>query len=94
MGRAMRDRETDKAAFRRGQRAGYIVGEKLLGLVEAADRDAEFAQELPRFLDGIRAVFSLEETGDYVDQLELTRPLSQPQRRALRAISSISSYIH
>jgi hypothetical protein len=39
-------------------------------------------------------VFSLEETGHYVDQLELTRPLSPPQRRALRAISSISSYIH
>jgi len=59
-----------------------------------ADRYAEFAQEPPHFLDGIRGVFSLEETGDYVDQLELTRPLSPPQRRALRAISSISSYIH
>ncbi len=65
MSRATRGREGDKAAFRRGQRAGYIVGEKLLGLVEAADRDAEFAQELPHFLDGIRGVFSLEETGDY-----------------------------
>src|ERR1700737_428265 len=94
MGRAMRGRETDKAAFRHGQRAGIPCREKLLGFIEAADRYAEFAQELPHFLDGIRGVFSLEETGDYVDQLELTRPLSSPQRRALRTISSISSYIH
>ena len=83
-----------KQRFGTGNALEHLVGEKLLGFVEGADRDAEFAQELPHFLDGIRSVFSLEETGDYVDQLELMRPLSPPQRRALRAISSISSYIH
>jgi hypothetical protein len=83
-----------KQRFGTGNALEYLVGEKLLGFIEAADRYAEFAQELPHFLDGIRGVFSLEETGDYVDQLELTRPLSPPQRRAVRAISSISSYIH
>jgi hypothetical protein len=84
-----------KQRFGTGNALEYLVGEKLLTFIEAAaDRYAEFAQELPHFLDGIRDVFSLEETGDYVDQLELTRPLSPPQRRPVRAISSISSYIH
>ncbi len=79
-----------KQRFGTGNALEYLVGEKLLAFIEAADRYAEFAQELPHFLDGIRDVFSL----DYVDQLELTRPLSPPQRRAVRAISSISPYIH
>src|SRR5229473_705292 len=83
-----------KQRFGTGNALEYLVGEKLLGLIEAADRYAEFAQELLHFLDGIRGVFRLEETGNYVDQLELTRPLSPPQRRAVRAISSISPYIH
>ena len=83
-----------KQRFGTGNALEYLVGEKRLGFIEAADRYAEFAQELPHFLDGIRGVFILEETGDYVDQLELTCPLSPPQRRALRTISSISSYIH
>jgi hypothetical protein len=83
-----------KQCFGTGNALEYLVGEKRLGFIEAADRNAEFAQELPHFLDAIRGVFSLEETGDYVDQLELTCPLSLPQRRALRTISSISSYIH
>ncbi len=51
--------------------------ESLVG--HMVDQYAEFAQELPHFLDGIRGVFSLEETGYYVDQLELTSPLSPPQ---------------
>src|SRR6266436_8890140 len=76
-----------KRRFGTGNALEYLVGEKLLGFIEAADRYAQFAQEVPHFLDGIRGVFSLEETGDYVHQLELTRPLSPPQRRALRAIA-------
>ena len=39
--------------------------ESLVG--HMVDQYAEFAQELPHFLDGIRGVFSLEETGYYVD---------------------------
>jgi hypothetical protein len=43
-------------------------------------------QELPDFLQEIRAVFRLEETGEYAAQLEQTRPLSPLQREVLRAI--------
>jgi hypothetical protein len=51
-------------------------------------------QELPDFLQEIRAVFSLEETSEYATQLECARPLSPFQRDALRAISSASLHVH
>ena len=72
----------------------YLVGEKLLDFAEAARCRVDFARELPNFLNEIRHVFSLEETGNYVDKLERTKTLSPLQRRAIRAISSVSALIH
>jgi hypothetical protein len=72
----------------------YLIGEKLLNFAEVAERHAEFLQELPDFLQEIRAVFSIEETGEYAEQLEHTRPLSMLQRHAVRAISSASAHVH
>jgi hypothetical protein len=72
----------------------YLIGEKLLTFAEVAERSTEFRQELPHFLQEIRAVFRLEETGEYAAQLEQTKPLSPLQREILRAISSGSVYVH
>jgi hypothetical protein len=72
----------------------YLIGEKLLNFTQVAERRAEFMQELPDFLQEIRAVFSLEETSEYATQLEHTRPLSPFQRNALWAISSASVHVH
>ena len=72
----------------------YLIGEKLLTFAEVAEQRAEFRRELPDFLQKIRAVFSLEETSEYVMQLECARPLSPFQRNALRAISSASVHVH
>jgi hypothetical protein len=69
----------------------YLIGEKLLTFARAAERYAEFSQELPDFLQEIRAVFSIEETSEYAEQLEHTRPFSPLQRHALRAISAASA---
>jgi hypothetical protein len=71
-----------------------LIGEKLLNFARAAEQHTEFMQELPDFLQEIRVVFSLEDISEYTTQLECTRPLSPFQRRALRAISSVSGYIH
>jgi hypothetical protein len=68
-----------------------LIGEKLLTFARAAERYAEFSQELPDFLQEIRAVFSIEETSEYAEQLEHTRPFSPLQRHALRAISAASA---
>jgi hypothetical protein len=72
----------------------YLIGEKLLTFAEVAELSTEFMQELPDFLQEIRAVFRLEETGEYAAELEQTRPLSPLQREVLPAICSISAYIH
>ena len=72
----------------------YLIGEKLLNFAQVAEVRAEFMHELPDFLQGIRAVFSLEETGQYASKLECRRPLSSLQRNALRAISSVSPFVH
>jgi hypothetical protein len=73
----------------------YLVGDKLLRFVEAAERYPEFAQELPDFVAEIKRVFSLDEIGNYYAvHLERTQPLSASQRAAICAISSISAQIH
>jgi hypothetical protein len=72
----------------------YLVGEKLLHFVEAAEHHPEFAQELPYFVAEIKRVFSLAEIGNYAVHIERTQPLSAPQRAAVRAISSISEQLH
>jgi hypothetical protein len=80
-----------KARFSLADALDYLIGEKLLNFAQAAERYPEFAQELPNFLHEIRDVFTVQETGDYALQLERTRPLSQLQRHALRAISAASA---
>jgi hypothetical protein len=72
----------------------YLIGEKMLSFAEVAERSAEFKQELPDFLQEIRSVFRLEETGEYAALLEQTRPLSPLQREVLRALSSASVHVH
>lgn len=54
----------------------YLVGEKLLHFIEAAEHHAEFAQELPYFVAEIKRVFSLAEVGNYAVHIERTRLLS------------------
>lgn len=46
---------------------GYLVGEKLLAYVEAAETDAEFRRELPRFIAEIQDLFELEDLRSYLD---------------------------
>ena len=48
----------------------YLIGEKLLKYAETAVTRPEFARELPRFVAGVRDVFSAVEIGHYLDHLE------------------------
>ena len=80
--------------FGLGNALEYLVGEKLLRFVEAAEDNPLFAQELPSFVAEIKRVFSVAEVGDYAVKIERTKRLSVPQRAAIRAISSISARIH
>ena len=53
-----------KAAFE------YIVGEKLLNFAGAAYEHPEFARELPRFVSEVRRMFTPDEIGAHLEQIE------------------------
>lgn len=57
----------------------YLIGEKLFTLVEAAERDSEFAAELPAFVAAIQRLFPAEEIRAYLDHLERTKFLAPPE---------------
>lgn len=48
---------------------GYLVGEKLVNFVRAADERPEFAAELPHFVAEIRDIFEPNEISSYLDSV-------------------------
>ena len=50
---------------------GYLIGEKLINFVQEADRDPEFAEELPKFIDEIKAIFQPWEIKEYLEGVEM-----------------------
>ena len=57
----------------------YLIGEKLFAFVEAAERDSDFAAELPAFVAAIQRLFPTEEIRAYLDHLERTKFLAPPE---------------
>src|SRR5258708_30629691 len=54
----------------------YLIGEKLFTFLMASEQDAEFAAEVPAFVDEIRRIFMPEEIRTYLDHLERTKFLA------------------
>ena len=50
----------------------YLIGEKIFSFVMAAERDPDFAAELPVFIAEIRRLFTAQEIHTYLDELERT----------------------
>jgi hypothetical protein len=57
----------------------YLIGEKLFNFVMAAERDPNFAAELPAFVAEIRRLFAAEQIREYLDHLEHTKYLAPPE---------------
>jgi hypothetical protein len=53
-------------AFGKEKALGYLIGEKLLTFIRAADRDPEFAEELPKFIAEIKRIFAPWELQEYL----------------------------
>ena len=51
----------------------YLVGEKLINFAGAASRHPDFARELPRFVSEVRRIFTPDEIGAYLAQIERAR---------------------
>ena len=56
----------------------YLIGEKLFTFLMASEQDAEFAAQVPAFVDQIRRIFTNDEIRVYLDHLERTKFLAPP----------------
>jgi hypothetical protein len=56
------------------QAISYLIGEKLLNFVEAADADMEFRTELPDFVAEIKKIFEPWQLADYLETARQTEP--------------------
>jgi hypothetical protein len=65
--RTIKDRYGVTAAF------DYIVGEKLMTFADAAADHPDFAKELPRFVSEVRRMFTADEIGLHLAQIERAR---------------------
>ena len=72
---------------------GYLIGEKFLNFLRAADQDADFAGEVPSFVEEIKRVFDQAELRAYLDGVRRVGPLAhtpvmRPTRRCAKPESS------
>lgn len=52
----------------------YLVGEKFMHYLEAADKDAEFRAELPAFVAEIKTIFEQWQLAEYLEKAGWTEP--------------------
>jgi hypothetical protein len=52
----------------------YLVGEKFLNYLNAADKDAEFRAELPAFVAEIKRIFEPWQIAEYLEKAGWTEP--------------------
>lgn len=65
----------------------YLVGEKFLNFLEAAETDAEFREELPAFVAEIKSIFERWQLAQYLETARETEPfapdLFEPRRHSV-----------
>jgi hypothetical protein len=59
-----------RAAFGLHKALGYLIGEKLINFLRAADQAPAFAGELPRFVEEIKRIFARAEIQAYLDDMQ------------------------
>lgn len=64
-----------REAFGVQKAIGYLIGEKLLDFLRAADQDPAFAGELPRVVEEIKRIFDRAEIQTYLDSVHRVGPL-------------------
>lgn len=64
-----------KEEFGSQKALGYLIGEKFMNYVHAADDHPEFAEELPKFIEEIRGMFHPSLLKDYLEKVQRLGPL-------------------
>ena len=52
----------------------YLIGEKFLNFLEAAETDSDFREELPAFASEIKAIFASWQLAAYLEKARQTEP--------------------
>ena len=82
-----------KESFGSQKALGYLIGEKLMNFVQAADEDPKFAEELPKFIAEIRSIFHPSLLKDYLENVQRLGSLghicSEAEEQFLRASGAI-----
>jgi hypothetical protein len=65
-----------REAFGLQKALGYLIGEKFLNFLRAADQDADFAGEVPSFVEAIKQIFDHSELRSYLDEVRRVGPLA------------------
>ena len=52
----------------------YLIGEKFINFLEAAEDDATFAAEIPAFVAQIKSIFEPWQLAEYLDKARQTEP--------------------
>jgi len=52
----------------------YLIGEKFLNFLQAAETDAEFRAEIPAFVGGIKTIFETWQLAEYLEAARQSEP--------------------
>ena len=52
----------------------YLIGEKFLNFLQAAENDAEFRAEIPAFVGGIKTIFETWQLAEYLEAVRQSEP--------------------
>jgi len=52
----------------------YLIGEKFLKFLQAAETDAEFRAEIPAFVGGIKTIFETWQLAEYLETARQSEP--------------------
>src|SRR5688572_32467979 len=63
-----------EAEFGTQQALDYLIGEKFLNFLEAADDDADFRAEIPAFVAEIKTIFERWQLAQYLETARETEP--------------------
>jgi hypothetical protein len=52
----------------------YLIGEKFLNFLQAAEDDADFRAEIPAFVGGIKTIFETWQLAEYLERARQSEP--------------------
>jgi hypothetical protein len=52
----------------------YLIGEKFLNFLQAAETDVEFRAEIPAFVGGIKSIFETWQLAEFLDRARESEP--------------------